>query len=325
MQVYSKCANYASDTCPCVLAENGHCIVCSLCRGEDFCTCTDTVSFCIMQELKNNGGKAKDTHHITRCEIVSVKNLDENLRFLRVKIPHGRAREFKVIGSYVFVRVKENTFYDVPISVFNEDLEKDTIDLIIQIRGVKTETFRNLKDGDFLFLRGPYCNGIQGRKTLANLKEKKVLAFCRGIGFIPSLRLIDFLCKKRNQVEVYVDEGKISWESIKDFLPLPQVKVDKIKLCDDQGNLNKEIISIIREAKEEKVNLIHLGLSSFLSKKFIDEIQSCEGGLQVSCINNSQVCCGEGICGSCTKNIDAEKTVHLCKEQLSLGDLQKVL
>ena len=110
MQVYSKCSNYATDTCPCVLAENGKCIVCSMCRGEDFCTCSDTVSFCIMQELMNRGGKARQPYESLACEVMYVREYDDDIRFIRIKVPH--VDDYQEMGAYVFVRVDENPFFD---------------------------------------------------------------------------------------------------------------------------------------------------------------------------------------------------------------------
>lgn len=112
MNVFTGCSSYASDTCPCILAETGHCLVCSLCRGEDFCSCSDTVSYCVFQELNNNGGKAKDQHHIIRCEVIYEKLHDDMFKHLRLRVPEESLMEMGVDGSFVFVRVKENTYYD---------------------------------------------------------------------------------------------------------------------------------------------------------------------------------------------------------------------
>ena len=110
LKVYTKCSNYASETCPCILAEAGHCIVCSMCRGEDYCDCSDTLTYCIYQELKNNGGKSKDQHNIIRCEIVHEKMINEIYKHLRLKVPRHVVDLLKMPGSFVFIRKNENAY-----------------------------------------------------------------------------------------------------------------------------------------------------------------------------------------------------------------------
>ena len=105
MKIYTKCSNYASDTCPCVLAESGHCIVCSMCRGEDFCDCSDAAGFCIMQELANNGGKARDQHHIMKCTVTYANIYDDTIKLIRLHIPDGNIGDFTQLGAFVFIRV----------------------------------------------------------------------------------------------------------------------------------------------------------------------------------------------------------------------------
>ena len=73
--------------------------------------------------------------------------------------------------------------------------------------------------------------------------------------------------------------------------------------------------------------LIHLGLSDHLLKKAIERIEHIDPTrrIDLSCINNAHICCGEGICGACTKNLGVDHTVRLCKEQSDLYDYKKLL
>ena len=324
MNVYSKCSNYATDTCPCVLAENGSCIVCSMCRGEDICTCTDTVSYCILQELKNNKGKARPHHESIPCEVMYVKEYEDVFHFVRIKVPD--AEKYKRLGAYVLIRTKENPFFDVPISVLYEDYENDTIGLLINSVGIKTKCLQSLKKGDMIYVRGPYFNGVQGRKSVELLKDGRALMICRGIGFIPSLHVIGTLRQNNNSVEVYVDEGQFSGHLLNFFRDLQEVGVKEVNIC-NQGELTDEICRIIDRAVEAGISLIHLGLSDYLQKKVLDYIEQVdtEGRMSISCINNAHISCGEGICGACTKNLLANHTVRLCKEQLSMRDYKSLL
>ncbi len=326
MNIYAKCSNYASETCPCVLAESGHCIMCSMCRGEEYCDCNDTVSYCIMQELKNNGGKAKDQHHIVKCTVQSETMYEDNVKFIRLNVPNGQAEDFKRIGSFVFVRAKENTFYDVPISVMYEGVDVDSIGLIIQLQGVKTKDFSDLKVGDRVFLRGPYLNGIQGLRPLVSLKNKNAVIICKGIGLFPSIHAIDELKKNNNNVKIYLDSGDINRSIINAARDLFEMEINEMSLFDANKNISEEVYSIVDEAIRGNVAHIHLGLSNYAIKKIVEYIENRAGSdISLSCINNSHMCCGEGICGACTVNVDSKRIVHLCKEQLDVYDYGRLL
>ena len=325
MDVYTKCSNYATDTCPCVLAENGKCIECSMCRGEDYCTCSDTVSFCVQQELINNGGRARQQHHSMRCEVRYVKEYDDVFRFIRIAVPD--VDDYKKLGAYVFVRVNENPFFDVPISVLYEECSNGTIGLIMHMVGVKTESFRSLKKGDCIYVRGPYYNGIQGRSEVAHLRGRRAAMICRGIGFIPSLHVIEELWQNHNTVDVYLDWGRPGKQVLGFFKNQQEIHVNEVRISDQNGDLTEDIKRIIAKAIDDGIELFHLGLSDYLLKRAIDAIEQNDPHHRtaISCINNSHICCGEGICGACTKDIGADQTVHLCKEQLNLYEYKRLL
>ena len=122
MKYYTKCSNYASDTCPCELAEEGKCIVCSMNRGEATCDCTDTVSYCIEQELINNGGKAKAHRPDIEGKITYVREFRDELKFIRFVVPDITPFMNRDVGTYVFMRLNSSTFYDVPLSVTYDDI-----------------------------------------------------------------------------------------------------------------------------------------------------------------------------------------------------------
>ena len=325
MEVYTKCSNYATDTCPCILAEKGKCLECSLCRGEAFCTCSDTVSFCIQQELIHHGGRAKQRHSSMRCEVSYVKDYDDVFRLIRVHVPNRDA--FEKLGAYVFVRVNDDPFFDVPISVLYEDYGSGTIGLIIHMVGIKTESFRSVREGDKIYLRGPYYNGIQGRSAVAHLHDKRAFVICRGIGFLPSLHVIGTLRQNNNAINVYLDCGRCSKRILDFFEDLQEIRVKEVAICDPSGELTEDFKSIAEKACGEGVGLIHLGLSDYLLGKAIRTIEAYDPHHRtaLSCINNAHICCGEGICGACTKDADADQTIHLCKEQLDLYHYKKLL
>ena len=325
MEVYSKCSDYASDACPCELAENGCCIVCSMCRGEDYCSCTDTVSFCVYQDLINNGGKARPRRRSVRCQVTFVKKYGDDFRFIRLNIPDEDTTEFKKLGAYVFVRTNENPHFDTPISVLYDEQKNNSIGLLIQMQGIKTNCFRNLQKGDSVYLRGPYFNGIQGRKVIAGLRGGSAAVFCRGIGFLPSLGVILTLKANGNKVDVYLDRGNFNTHLLNLLSRVFEVNLSEVDMCDETGKITDEMRSVIDKHLQNETGLLHFGMSDYLIKNIAEILDTYSQIPSVSFINNVQMCCGEGICGACTRNIDSPGVVHLCKEQLNMEELKKIM
>ena len=325
MKVYTKCSNYASNTCPCELAEEGKCIVCSMNRGEEVCDCSDTVSYCIEQELIYNGRKAKAPHADMEGKITYIRHFKDGIRFIRFKVPDISPFRNRDVGTYVFLRVNGSTFYDVPISIIYDDLDSDSLAVLIKIVGVKTSKFRELKVGDSIIVRGPYYNGVMGRKEIAGTHDNKAYVLCKGIGFIPSIHVIADLKQNNNEVKVYLDKGDFDKDIINTFSLFYDIDVNEMKMCNESGSLTEEFGNIIDEANREDCNLIHLGFSDYLIKKSLQEIKERKYSSHITYINNAKLCCGEGICGSCTKDVGAGHTVHFCKEQLTIDIMKRIV
>ena len=319
MNIYTKCSNYASKSCPCALAEYGHCIMCSVCRGEEFCDCGDTRGYCIYNELKNNGGHALDQNHIVKCEVAYEKTFGQEYKYIRLRVPNADIAAFKRSGAFVFVRVLENTFYDVPISVIFEDYGGNSISLIIRMVGIKTQSFANLSTGDTVFLRGPYYNGLLGIKKIVNLRDDNALVLCRGIGLMPSLHVIGELRAHHNDIDIYLDPAGFDKGYLEIITELFELDFHIVSICHEDGELTPEVIDIMDSSIKRDVSLIHLGMSDYLISKCVNYIEGKYGRkIALSCINNVHMSCGEGVCGVCTKNRDAENIVHLCKEQVDV-------
>jgi len=316
MIVSSKCANYASATCPCVLAEKGRCLVCSMCGGEEFCDCSDTTGFCILQELQHNGGRAKDPRQPKRLTVADARKFGDSWQFIRIELPDENARDFEALGCYVFLRTGDNAFFDVPICVMDADAEAQTLGLLIESRGVKTQDFERLRKGDSVVMRGPYFGGIQGRKSIGTLRDSNALLICRGGGIAASPNIIRTLQRNGNGVEVYLDSGRFPPELVELAGDLCKADVHEI-VIEENGSLTEAARKQIGRASS-KVGLLHLGVSEYLIARILELIDASDQaqGVKVSCISSAPMCCGEGICGSCTRSLAPDRVVRLCKEQI---------
>ncbi len=104
------------------------------------------------------------------------------------------------------------------------------------------------------------------------------------------------------------------------------IDAKEISFTDPEGNISSDLKKVIDDGLDSDVGLIHLGVSDYLMKKTVGYIEaSGKRKADLSCINNTHMCCGEGICGACTRNTDARKIVHLCKEQMDVYEYSKIL
>ncbi len=313
MNPSTECIDFASPYCPCKLAETGHCIVCPQCSGGEFCHCSGTDGFCVSLELRNNGNRARALRQTHRCRVAKVIAFGDNVRFIRLAVPGDLARELARPGSFAFLRTAENPFFDVPLSVLFSEI--GTVSFAVILKGVKTAAFRDLKTGDEVFLRAPYWNGTFGRKNLAAQHNGKALVLVRGIGFLPSVAVIDQLRKQHNELTIYMDKANFPPELPEAFRKLFEIETLPCTLA-GPGGLTGEACEIIRRALADGTDFIHIGGSDFLIGEIVRFLQGLKrNDVALSCCNNAKMCCGEGICGACTED-DAREVRHLCKEQL---------
>lgn len=310
------CIDSGTEFCPCKLAEANECILCSQMCGKRFCDCMNWKGTCIYQEFYNNGSKAKEGRKTYDCLIKEVVKEQEDLISIRFTVPHKLALDLTPPGSYVFIRTDENIYFDVPISIAQSDPDTDEITVMIEIRGIKTKKLEEMKAGDTLVIRGPYWNGVFGLKNIEDTKNSNCVVIARGIGMAPMLPVIKKLINSGNKLRLIVDKSPYEEVYVKDYLKKLNITYEEISVIDNKGELTEEIKALIKEEYDGKqISLIHCAGADILTYKLIDYVNSVDKKLKISCCNNAKMCCGEGICGSCTARFKGRKVKRLCKVQ----------
>ena len=319
MIINGLCADYGSRFCPCILAVTGGCVVCSQVNGKAFCDCKASGGICIKQELLRNGGKATPGRLTYECEVISVIHYD-GLVFLRVKVPISLEREVKRPGGFVFVRRKDAaSWYDVPISVQFEEMMVGSIGMTLLFRGVKTNQFKDLAEGDTLLLRGPFNNGLLGLQHLEAQQSSRCLILTKGIGLLPSVSAVRYLQSRHNETELYVDEGNFSPSILKFQLDLFELPFKSLTLLDDDGELSTPAKHVIRRFVADGGSLIHVGASEYVIHQVAAYLHYIGNRhVKLSACNNARMCCGEGVCGACTEITADRRVIHHCKEQVKI-------
>lgn len=315
------CIDAGTEYCPCYLAETGECIMCSQLQGKVFCDCLNWKGVCIYQEYIWNRSHSKENRQVQRCRILSQDMVSPVVALLTIEVQKTLARELNQPGAYVFLRVCADTdFFDTPMSIMRTDERAGTIEIAIQERGVKTKYFlqSTAMSGQEIFLRGPYWNGILGLKYLKSFQKGKALLIVRGIGQASALPVAKKLLQGGNEVEVVLDVGKIKMNfTAKLFQEMGCQVINKEVINLDKLSLTEEIIAHLKDSVvNNDVGLIYSGGSELLHQGIARFMQENDREVFFVCSNNAQICCGEGICGSCQTRLPDGTRVKRCKTQL---------
>ncbi|MBU3195434.1 sulfide/dihydroorotate dehydrogenase-like FAD/NAD-binding protein [Clostridium algidicarnis] len=288
-------------------------MICSQLSGKHFCDCINWKGVCIYQEYHDNKDKVNEDRKEFTCKILNKKYLETNVISLTILVSHKLAQNLYAAGSYVFMRNPEAiSYYDTPISIMDVNLEENTIKVIIEIKGIKTKSIEKLSEDEKIVIRGPYWNGVFGLKNVAKTTEGHSLVVCSGIGMAPMIPVIKKLYSNGNKVTVILDKAGYKNVFIEEELKKYDVELIECDLL-VSGEFTKEAKDIIEEFIENKsINLIHCSGANILIFKLIELNHK---RIKLSCCNNAKLCCGEGVCGSCTERYEGHKKKRLCKVQ----------
>ncbi len=281
-----ECIDLGTEYCPCKLAEQGQCLICSQCQGECFCDCLNWKGVCVYQELYNNGNKAKEGRKTYDCTVTEVTNYDDKVIMINFKAPHKLVLDLVKPGSYIFIRTDENNYFDIPISIMNSDIDNDILTVAVEMRGVKTNRLLNTKENENIVIRGPYWNGVFGLKNIKAQNNKKVLVLARGIGLAPMMPVIRRLISKGNKVTAALDIEPFSENFADKFLQEYDLEI-KEKVLIEKGKLTEYAKVIIRDSLNEGVDYIHIAGADILTYDVIDYLKEIgRDDVTLSCCNN---------------------------------------
>lgn len=314
------CIDAGSENCPCLLAVTGDCLTCSRLQGKDYCDC-HWRGVCIYNEFMQSNGRVNNPRKEFEADIVETKFYKEDLVVFILDVEKGFAMKASVPGTYLFIKGRNlNHYYDVPISVMKSDIEKGQIHLAIKIISSKTKAL--LQEKEKFLIRGPYRNGIQGISGIIKkrAKDQKMLIIAKGIGIAPGM-LANHFFHGRQLVDLLIDTEKISKDLAGDYLNYDADDDDKdrkesgkvrfISLNESQ-TLN-EIETLLKEKQYDNVMIL-------VSDYYIDIlgrlVKKCLPEADIAVSNNFRMCCGEGLCGSCSLEVPGGGTIKMCKCQL---------
>jgi len=315
------CVDAGTDYCPCYLSETDNCLICSQLQGKAFCDCINWKGVCIYQEYVWNGRKKKEPRKDLKANILEMKMINDNTMFLKLKVSRTLARELNQPGSYIFLRdEKYPIFFDVPMSIMQSSEVEENVDLLVQIRGIKTKVLKNIDE--FITIRGPYWNGIMGLKNLKAVKNKNCLIVTRGISQAPSVLVAKKLRLSNNSVFVVLDPGSCNTDITKDYFESLGCNVVETCILKNRA-MDENACSLIKSIIEgHNISLVFSGGSDIIHKGIMKISNSLRQDILFACTNNASICCGEGVCGSCTTRLKDGRKIKSCKAQVDPIDFQ---
>ena len=309
------CVDCGSQYCPCHLAYTGDCIKCSLIRGEKTCDCA-WQGICVYNEVQHSNEKLVNERKEYSCDILEKSEIAENLFLVKIKIPKNLVKHLCSPGAYVLLKSKnrESAIFNTPISVMNVDAENSILEVVIKQVGIKTKTLLDFED---VIVKGPYFNGIFGVDKICKTKNSNCLVGLSGLSQVNSINVVRKLLENKNTVEVFINKNSIILEEVTEKLNNLGVNIHIIDIEEDKN-------FILDYIKRNNVSLVYSGGYNNFNKYMKELVDSINKDIALAIANNNLICCGEGICGACTVNLNGER-VKSCKAQINSKNLLGIL
>lgn len=323
-----------TEPCPCHLAETGDCLVCSQLAGKTFCDCINWKGVCIYQEYVWNGNKAKEGRKISVCKVLKKENVESKVIILTILVNHKLAQDLMKPGSFVFLRHPNcMQFYDAPISVMESNIEENWIKVAIEIKGIKTKMINEINEDEKILVRGPFFNGVLGIKHVNDSKEGVSILISRGIGMAPMVPVLKKLYANGNKTIVIMDKSPYRNIFIQEYLDICNSTVITCNTF-EKGELTEIFKSTLRsliDIEYKNINLIHCDGPDILIYNVMNYLKDLKEDMKnkvnlngdsvnidkiwyTSC-NNAKMCCGEGVCGTCSARFKGHIVKKMCKVQ----------
>lgn len=314
----SKCIDINSAYCPCILASSNHCVFCAHLQGKDVCDCNWS-GVCILYEKKWNARNdvlvVREPRPEIECAIIEREFINENVCRIVLSVPAEIATHLNTPGAYVFMRRGlDPHYFHIPIGIM-QVIDDCKIVVIVEALGAKS--IRIVEEDQALIIRAPYKNGIFGLPWIEKLTYGKALLIAGGMGQPPALPVAEKLINNYNKVTAIVAPGSVGLLNTEKMqsLGIEMIKVDSLRQTGYACLSNKLLADTWDLVVSCGPDVQHFAV--------MDTMAAVDCDLPVAATNNSIMCCGEGICGSCERETTDHQLIRTCKIQLDIADLQR--
>ncbi|EGO63668.1 hypothetical protein [Acetonema longum] len=315
-----RCVDIHTDHCPCLLAETNHCFMCSHLQGKEVCDCNWTGQ-CLLYEKIWQSVKQKNLRREVESAVHIVRYIPPSTYLLDLRVDAIMGQQLSRLGSFVFIRALDDPeICSFPVGIMDishdPDTDSDTLHVAIETVGPKSSRIF-LKDQAKISVRGPYYNGIFGQPWIESMKHGKIFLLAGGIGQACSIMIVRTLIASGNDVTAVIAPGKVGALFVADRLKKMGCTVLTVSSMRDQG------FGIVAEAAANReVDLVVSAGPDTMHHGLIDHLGEIGLTLPMAVTNNTKMCCGEGICGSCVQKTKDGQWVRTCKAQLDYRQLE---
>jgi sulfhydrogenase subunit gamma (sulfur reductase) len=168
--------------------------------------------------------EAKKNEYLPRAvEIAKIRDLNQDVKHFSLKFKDGAPFEYKP-GQ--FVQVSLFGVGEAPISITSTYERGDKLEIAIRKVGSLTNAVHELKEGDEMFIRGPYGNSFPWKE----FRGKDILFIAGGIGLLPLRSVMNAILHHRK------DYGKV-WILYGAKCPIECVYADELERWSKMENV----------------------------------------------------------------------------------------
>jgi NAD(P)H-flavin reductase len=247
-------------------------------------------------------------------EFIIKQKIAEHTYLLEFGVLPELAQSLDKCGAFIFMRrPSDQHFYHFPVGVMK--VSENKLQVVIETLGPKSSRLL-ADDNKQVLVRGPYYNGIFGQPWIDNVDNGKIVLIAGGMGQPPAVPITHKLLKKGNSVKAILAPGKIGKVFIAEELAALGVQVQEVASMRQFG------MHALAEILADKDGLPDLIVSAGPDDQhygIIAAMQASGVNLPMAATNNTTMCCGEGICGSCERLTKNNSRVRTCKVQTDFG------
>ncbi len=302
------CVDRGSTACPCILMESGQCYTCTMIQYGR-CDCSENwQGVCPYTEYVQNGRKSKPFAPVRQHRILEIKRYPPSLSVITLECDANTWPIYRREGAYCMIMWKD---WFVPVSVLscgNYRRGKGFVDFAINESGPKTKgILEESVEGGHLRIKGPFYGGLKMKAG----GENKPLAIVagKGLAIMPVINNIADLGGR--MFSCYLDCAKLSEDFVEEYIS--DIEYNPVDFATDLEIVATKIkkdYELCREITGASPQ-VWLMVSPYYCEKLLELINIDYDNLVLA--NHSNLCCGEGVCGSCSYTDKNGITVKNCK------------
>lgn len=311
-----KCVDSGSEKCPCTLMEWGTCYTCKMAAGG-ICDCGGNGQWqgvCPFSEYLLNGKKTQLYSDEREFTISSYSKYSDELYVLHIDVTPGFAERCSRPGAFVMIK---SLGFDVPLSVIKVNVAGESfVEIGLQVIGPKTKALlariertiggEGIKSVN-LEMKGPFYSGVVNPQLL-DVKRNKAASTsiaARGMAIAPLINCLKWMfgsldgaAEKIEDGSFLIDYGTVPDKFISDYLGqkliAKSLRVHFTDGMEDVWELGEKSEIFIFLASPFYTDMLENRHPEFVNKTVF--------------ANHGNMCCGRGICGSCSY-VDRDGTV----------------